>query len=100
MAKVSTKVAQANKKVVITLDKERSIRFTLNSFRLLEKEFGIKIENLGDSINMETIQALLYVGLRHEDKSLTFEEVGDLVDFGNMAEVNEKLSEAFLVHQS
>lgn len=90
----------AVKVVAITLDKERHLRYTLNAFRILEKEFGIKLENLGDSISLETIQALLYVGLLHEDKSLTFDEVGDMVDFGNMAEVNEKVSQAFLIHQS
>lgn len=87
------------KLVSITLDKERNLRYTLNSFRLLEKEFGVKLDQLGENINLETIQALLYVGLRHEDKTLTFEEVGDMVDFGNMAEVNEKISQAFLTHQ-
>lgn len=87
------------KLVSITLDKERNIRYTLNSFRILEKEFGIKVDQLGEGITMETIQALLYVGLRHEDKNLTFEEVGDMVDFGNMAEVNDKISKAFLIHQ-
>lgn len=87
------------KLVPITLDKERNLRYTLNSFRILEKEFDIKVDSLGENITLETIQALLYVGLRHEDKTLTFEEVGDMVDFGNMAEVNEKISKAFLIHQ-
>lgn len=87
------------KLVQITLDKERNLYFNLNSFRILEKEFGIQLDKLGENIGLETIQALLYVGLRHEDKTLTFEEVGDMVDFGNMADVNEKLTKAFLIHQ-
>lgn len=87
------------KLVQITLDKERNLYFNLNSFRILEKEFGIQLEKLGENISLETIQALLYVGLRHEDKTLTFEEVGEMVDFGNMADVNEKLTKAFLIHQ-
>lgn len=90
----------AKKLVAIELDKERHLRYTLNAFRILEKEFGVKVESLGENINLETIQALLYVGLLHEDKSLTFEEVGDMVDFSNMAEVNDKISKAFLIHQS
>ena len=87
------------KSVSITLDKERTLRYTLNSFRLLEKEFGVKIDQLGENISLETIQALLYVGLRHEDKALTFDEVGDMVDLGSIKEVNEKISQAFLIHQ-
>lgn len=87
------------KLVQITLDKERNLYFNLNSFRILEKEFDIQLDKLGENISLETIQALLYVGLRHEDKTLTFEEVGDMVDFGNMADVNEKLTKAFLIHQ-
>lgn len=90
----------SKKLVSITLDKERNLRYTLNAFRILEKEFGVKVEALGENINLETIQALLYVGLLHEDKTLTFEEVGDMVDFSNMGEVNEKISQAFLIHQS
>lgn len=88
------------KTIEIMLDKPRNLRYTLNSLRILEKQFGIAVGNLGDNITMETIQALLYVGLIHEDKELTFDAVGDMVDFGNLAEVNQKIADAFLVQQS
>lgn len=88
------------KTIEIQLDKKRNLRYTLNSFRILEKQFGISVDKLGENITMETIQALLYVGLIHEDKKLTFEAVGDMVDFGNLPDVNQKISEAFLIQQS
>lgn len=80
--------------VDITLDKERKIHFTLNSFRILEKDYGIKFDDLKE-FDFETIQAMLYVGLRTQDKSLTFEQVGDFVDLDNFEEVTKKVVEAF-----
>ncbi|MPM81674.1 hypothetical protein SDC9_128731 [bioreactor metagenome] len=37
---------------------------------------------------------MLFAGLRHEDKELTLEEVGDLIDFDNLEEVTTKLGDA------
>ena len=39
--------------------------------------------------------AIVYAGLYHEDKTLTVEKVGDLIDeYSNLKEVAEKIGEA------
>lgn len=83
------------KAIKITLDKERTLRYNLNSLRRLEKEFNITLSELGNSTSMEVIQAFLYVGLVHEDDTLTFERVGDLVTLDKLVHVNECIALAF-----
>lgn len=91
----------ASKIVVVNLDKERHLRFNLNALVLLEKETGRSMSDLvpdektgKNGFDMEMLRALLYAGLKWEDKELTIELVGDMIDFDNMNEVSEKLGEA------
>lgn len=72
----------------IVLDgKEMYLKYTLNSMRILEKRYNVKLQELGESFDMEKIQALLHVGLLSCEPNLTFEEVGDMVDMQNIQEV-------------
>ena len=48
-------------------------------------------------MNMETILALLYVGLIHEDKKLTIEKLGDMITLDKFFEINEVVTSAFTV---
>lgn len=85
--------------VPVQLDKERQFYFTVNSIRVLDKKFGIRLTNLQDHLNednldFEVLQALVYAGLYAQDKSLTFEEVGDMIDLENMNDVLSKCIEA------
>ena len=91
----------ASKIVVVNLDKERHLRFNLNALVLLEKETGRSMSDLvpdektgKNGFDMEMLRALLYAGLKWEDKDLTIDAVGDMIDFDNMNEVSEKLGEA------
>ncbi|MFT8313245.1 MAG: hypothetical protein ABF633_03205 [Clostridium sp.] len=91
----------ASKIVVVNLDKERHLRFNLNALVLLEKETGRSMSELvpdeksgKNGFDMEMLRALLYAGLKWEDKDLTIDAVGDMIDFDNMNEVSEKLGEA------
>lgn len=73
-----------NKGIEVELDKKRTIRYTLNSLIDLEERFGSiteVYEVLGENISMKDLRFLLYVGLKHEDKELTEEEVGELITF-------------------
>lgn len=80
--------------VVIDLDKERHLYFNLNSLIMVERLTGKKVADLGEDLGLETLRALLFAGLMWEDKKLTVETVGDLIDFNNLSEVVEKLGSA------
>lgn len=86
------------KKIDITLDKERTLAFPIMSLIRLKKEHGIELKDLADekkSQDMETILALIWAGLVHEDRDLTLEDVGYMVDITMLPEVSEKLSGIF-----
>lgn len=82
------------KGTLIKLDRERYLKFTLNSVRILEKEHNISFDKLEEEFSMESVQKILYVGLLKEDPTLTFEEVGELVDMSNIKVVVEALAES------
>lgn len=86
-----------NKVVAIKLDKERHLKFNLNALITAEEITGKKLAELGDNkgnFDLAFLRAMLFAGLRHEDKELTLEEVGDLIDFDNLEEVTAKLGDA------
>lgn len=90
-------MAQPAKVVTINLDKERHLRFNLNALILVEELTGSKLSELADQkdgLSLKFLRALLYAGLKWEDKDLTEEEVGELVDLNNMEEINEKIGES------
>lgn len=80
--------------VKITLDKERTIKFTLNALIEVEDGLGHSLTELGENVSIRAVRTLLTAGLRHEDAGLTEEYVGNLITMDNMAEVQEALGEA------
>jgi hypothetical protein len=80
--------------VKIMLDKERTIKFTLNTLIEVEDALGHPLAELGDKISIRAMRTLLTAGLRHEDKELTEEYVGELITMDNMKEVQEALAKA------
>ena len=85
------------KNLKITLDKERTLKYTLNSLIKFEQLTGRSVTEIGENMNMETILALLYVGLIHEDKKLTIEKLGDMITIDKFFEINEVVTSAFTV---
>lgn len=86
------------KQVPITLDKERTLAFPLMSLVRLKKEYGIELKDLQDekkAQDIETILTVIWAGLIHEDRELTVEDVGYMIDITELPEVSEKLSEIF-----
>lgn len=65
------------KTVLIELDKARNLRLGSNQFAMLQ-DLGIDL-NAGNT-GFRELRAILYVGLSWEDKNLTLEQVGDLMD--------------------
>ncbi|MEH7117214.1 hypothetical protein V7128_07300 [Neobacillus vireti] len=86
------------KKVEITLDKVRHLAFPMMSLIKLKKEFGIQLTDLQDekkAQDMEVITAIIWAGLIHEDRELSFEDVAYMIDVSMLPEVSAKLSEIF-----
>lgn len=82
--------------VKVVLDKERTLKFTLNSLVFAE-EAGIDIANMGKNqqIKLKDLRTLLYAGLMHEDAELTPEHVGEMIEISKIGEISEALNEAF-----
>lgn len=80
--------------VKITLDKERTIKFTLNALIEVEDTLGHSLTELSENVSIRAVRTLLTAGLRHEDAGLTEAYVGDLITMDNMAEVQEALGTA------
>jgi hypothetical protein len=81
--------------VEIELDKKRTLKYTLYSFALMEAKYG-SVDKAMEEMQkgrIATIIFMLYVGLIHEDKTLTEEYVGELVDVRDVEEVAAKMSE-------
>lgn len=83
------------KLVSIKLDKERHLYFNLNSLEIIEDLTGKSLDKIGDEMNMKTLKAIVFAGLKHEDKSITLEEVGDIIGFEDVRKVSEAIGEAF-----
>lgn len=86
------------KKVQITLDKERTLAYPIMSLIRLKKEHGIELKDLADEAkaqDMEIILAVIWAGLIHEDKELTLEDVGYMIDVTELPEISQKLTEIF-----
>ena len=83
--------------VIIELDKPRTLRYGINAMIVVEDMVGVPITKLDlESISMKDLRSIMYAGLVHEDKSLTPESVGGLIDeYSNIEIMAEKLGEAF-----
>lgn len=61
-------------------DKEYEIRYPINTLCMMADD-GIDVMNISDmKINIATIRDLFYYGLKHENKRITKNQAGDLID--------------------
>jgi len=81
----------------------RRIRFDMNALSDLEGALGKSVADIlggdGRSLGFSAIRALVWAGLRHEDRGLTLERVGTMIQQSieggmTLAGVLEKVSEA------
>lgn len=74
------------KGIDIKADKNRTLRFTINSMIQVKKDkkkdFATLVTELGkdDSLDIELLRYLYFVGLKWEDPELTEDKVGDIMD--------------------
>lgn len=68
----------------------------MNALAKIEDLTGKSILSLDlNKLGIKDLLAIVYGGLYHEDKTLTIQKVGDLIDeYSNLNEVAEKLGEA------
>lgn len=84
------------KGVTIELDKPRTLRYGMNALAKIEDITGKTIMALDlNSLGIKDLLVIVYAGLCHEDKSLTIEQVGDLLDeYADLTMIAEKVGEA------
>lgn len=87
------------KGVTITLDKPRTLRYGMNALAKIEDITGKSILALDlNKVGIKDLIAIVYGGLYHEDKTLTPEKVGDLIDeYSDLSEIAEKIGEALTI---
>lgn len=61
-------------------DKEYELKYTVNTLCIMAED-GIDVMNIADmNINIITIRDLFYYGLKHENKRITKNQAGELMD--------------------
>lgn len=86
----------AKQSITIILDKPRGLRYGMNALVKIEELLGKPITKLDfDNISINDMRTIIYAGLYHEDKELSPEIVGDLIDeYSDISTAAEKLGEA------
>ncbi|CDQ21707.1 hypothetical protein [Halobacillus karajensis] len=82
--------------VVVELDQERVLSYTLNSL-IYAEENGVDLQNMSDeegNVKLKDLRTILYAGLMHYEE-LTPEDVGRMIDLENLKPVSEALNKAF-----
>lgn len=84
------------KGITINLDKPRTLRYGMNALAKIEDVTGKSLLAFDlNNVGVKDLLAIIYSGLCHEDKNLTIEQVGDLIDeYSGISEIAEKLGEA------
>ncbi len=92
------KVRRAPVKVDIGDGQERHLKYTLNSFALLEEKYGTmeKAMEALESGSVIAIRYILWAGLVHEDENLTEHYVGNQIELSDLEALAEKMNEAMM----
>jgi hypothetical protein len=85
------------KTVKIDLDRERALRFDFNALSLFEETTGLNSldASIWSSLNAKSLRAMLWAALKHDDPSLTQEQVGAMLHSGNIGYITERITEAY-----
>lgn len=72
--------------IKIHLDKERTLKYRFRAIKLLEEKFDVPFGKLDkvfsdtEKLKVDDIITLIWAGLIHEEKDLTFEQVYSMLD--------------------
>ena len=77
---------------------ERKLKYTLNSFALIEEKYGTidKAMKVLEAGSIAAIRFALWAGLVHEDENLTEHYVGSQIDLSDLEELAEKMNKAMM----
>jgi hypothetical protein len=80
------------KYVEIELDRPRRLLYNLNAMAAYEDKTGKNFLDISnETVNATLLRVVLWAGLIHEDKSLTVEQVGELLNSENMMDIQKKI---------
>jgi len=83
--------------ILIELDQPRNIRLNTNALVKVEEVLGKPLSEFGAAFGLKEIRALLWAGLLHEDRKLSLDDVGDLIDEAGFEYVSTKVGEAISI---
>lgn len=69
-----------SKIVTFKLDKERNFKYPYSSLKKLEELFGKPLMVMDDAMTFDEVQVLVFCGLLWEDKKLTLDKTGDILE--------------------
>lgn len=82
----------------LELDRPRYLRITLGALKRIEELSGIGIEQQEElqqwSQTLDGVVGMLWAGLVHEDPDLTVEDVYEIVDISNFAQIRAAIDQA------
>lgn len=76
--------------------KERTVRYPVFALIKLKKDTGIQLKDLQDkekAEDLETIIAIIWAGLIHEDNKITVEDVAKDIELDQLEDVAKKVTE-------
>jgi len=80
--------------VLINLDRPRQIRLDTNALVTVEEVLGKPSSELQAGFGYRELRALLWAGLRHEDRKLTLDQTGDLMDLADYEYISGQVGKA------
>jgi len=88
-----------NPVVSIQLDRPRNLRITFNTLVEIEQETGKSIMDRATwlELGVRDLRIILWAALKHEDPSLTIDDVGRMLGPQNMEDVANAIGKAFEV---
>lgn len=77
----------------INLDKPRILKYDLNAFVFFQDKTGKDLDSAFGAAapQLADLRALIWCGLVHEDKALTLERAGEIIEFGVGEAYSDKL---------
>lgn len=84
------------KPIMLHLDKDRELRYTLNSLAEMEEKYG-SVDKALEAVSSESIKAIrfmIWVGQIDNEDALTELQVGSYIDISSLGEISEALNKA------
>jgi len=89
-------IKRKSSKITLSDGVERELKYTLNALAILEERFG-SVDEAFDRLDKNSVIAMrcvIWAGLIFDDKDITEEQVGNLIDLQYMDELVNGVSDA------